>query len=63
MTLQFVGVAGVPLHYLQDDYWVPGVSNRAEHPRFAGHVVWKEALVTTGHSCLLWIKRLTQDRE
>lgn len=55
-------MAGVPLHYLQDDYWVPGLSNRADSAPYAGHVVWKEALITSGATCLLWIQRLTQDK-
>lgn len=46
---------------LQQDFWVPGSTNRSEIQRFQGKPLFKEILVTSLATCNLWMTRATED--
>lgn len=53
--------AGVPLELLEKDFWVPGLTVRADSAKFAGKQQWREILNPTGASVLLWVCRLVKE--
>ena len=55
-------LAGLPIHILMADFWVPSCNSRRENSKFAGVDQFQEILVTTKESCILFAKRVTQDQ-
>ena len=49
------------MDHLQQDYWVPGVTTRSEAAKYASKPLWREIMVTTGHTSLLWARRMIED--
>ncbi|CAL1125989.1 unnamed protein product [Cladocopium goreaui] len=54
-------VSALPIDVLQQDWWVPGSTSRADSPRYQGKNLFKEILTITMDSCELWMTRATED--
>ncbi len=50
---------GIPLDILQNDYWVPGSTTRADNAKFQNKPLFKAILTTTPETCTLYVTRVT----
>ncbi|CAL1173958.1 unnamed protein product [Cladocopium goreaui] len=53
--------SGLPLDILQNDWWVPGSTARADSAKYAGKSQWQEILNVTERITVMWGVRATQD--
>eukprot|EP00435_Cladocopium_sp_Y103_P069260 s569_g33.t1 len=54
-------VSALPMDVLQQDWWVPGSTSRAECARFQGKDQFREILAPNIETTKLWVERATQD--
>ena len=61
MTYCSCSLPALPIDVLQQEWWVPGNTSRAECAKFQGKDQFREILAPSIETTKLWVQRATQD--